>query len=163
MKQPSLRERYRQELRAKILSAAREAFVREGYEAVSMRKLAESIGCSHGNIYLHFKDKETLFDCLVEESFEQLASGLRSIRESGKRTDPVRLVKKAAHAYVDFALKNPGSYEFAFVLRRPGSPRRTRPHIAYEYLRSLVHYCMDMRRFRRMDVDVASQALLSGV
>jgi AcrR family transcriptional regulator len=39
--------------------------VRDGYEGVSMRRLAEKVGCSHGNLYLHFKDKEALFDSLT--------------------------------------------------------------------------------------------------
>lgn len=163
MKRPSLRERYRQELRASILDAAREAFVQEGYEAVSMRALAARIGCSHASIYLQFKDKEALFDCLVEESFRQLADSLRGLKEAGRRMDPIRLVKRAARAYVDFALRNPGVYEFAFILRRPGGPRRVKPHLAYEYLRSLVQFCMDRKAFRRMDVDVASQALWAAV
>lgn len=85
------RERYRDALRRTILDAAREAFVRDGYEGVSMRKLAERIGCSHANLYLHFKDKETLFDCLVEESFGQFADGLRRLPESARRGDPVKL------------------------------------------------------------------------
>ncbi|HKO57437.1 MAG TPA: helix-turn-helix domain-containing protein, partial [Thermoanaerobaculia bacterium] len=45
------RERYREELRRSILDAAREAFVAEGYESVSMRALAARIGCTHGAIY----------------------------------------------------------------------------------------------------------------
>ena len=36
-------------------------------------QLAEQVGCTHGNLYVHFKDKEALFDALVEESFEQFA------------------------------------------------------------------------------------------
>ena len=75
------RERYRDELRRAILDAAREAFVRDGYAGVSMRRLAERVGCSHGNLYLHFKDKEALFDCLVEESFDQFGEGMRTMTE----------------------------------------------------------------------------------
>src|SRR5262245_22281716 len=90
------RERYRQELRKTILEVAREAFGRDGYDAVSMRMLAERIGCSHGNIYLHFKDKDELFDCLVEESFEELAEVLRACRREGTPTDSVSFLKQAA-------------------------------------------------------------------
>src|SRR5215212_4535154 len=102
MKRPSARERYRRELRATILDAAREAFVRDGYESLSMRMLAERIGCSHGNIYLHFKNKEELFDSLVEESFAQFSDGFHRMAEASKERDPVLLIKKAARAYVEF-------------------------------------------------------------
>jgi len=120
-----------------------------------MRKLAERVGCSHGNLYLHFKDKEAVFDCLVEESFQQFADGLRKVPESVRRGDPVEFLRKAGRAYVEFGVANASVYEFAFMLRRPG---RT-PHFTYERLRVLVQRCIDEKRFRRMDVDAASQAL----
>src|SRR5262249_23321194 len=110
-----------------------------------------------GSIYLHFKNKEQLFDCLVEESFAQLAEALQGL---GRRSqDPVRLLKRAGRAYVEFGLRNPGAYEFAFILRRPGRPRRWKPHLAYEYLRSVVGRCVQEKHFRAVDVDAASQAV----
>src|SRR5262245_47511355 len=153
------RERYRDELRRTILDAAREAFVKDGYEGVSMRKLAEKIGCSHGNLYLHFKDKEALFDCLVEESFEQFDKGLLEIRRTVKADDPVELVRRMDRAYVEFAVENPIVYDFAFLVRRPG--QSDEPHVTYERLRSLVKRCIAEKRFRRVHVDAASQALWS--
>jgi AcrR family transcriptional regulator len=158
----SPRERYRDVLRRTILDAAREAFVRDGYEGVSMRQLAEKVGCSHGNLYLHFKDKEALFDCLVEESFDRLADGMRRLSESGRGRDPVELVRKMGRAYVAFGVANPSVYEFAFLLRRPGQ-HPGKPHVAYERLRTLVRRCLEEKRFRRVDVNAASQALWAAV
>jgi AcrR family transcriptional regulator len=153
------RERYRDALRRQILDAAREAFVRDGYASVSMRKLAERVGCTHGNLYLHFEDKEALFDCLVEESFDRFGDGMRQMIESARTGDPVTLVRKAGRAYVEFGVANPSVYEFAFLLRRPGQERSRKPHVTYDRLRALVQRCMDEKRFRRMNVDAASQAL----
>src|SRR5678815_1877839 len=144
------RSRYRDQLRRTILDAAQEAFVQDGYGGVSMRKLAERVGCSHGNLYLHFKDKEALFDCLVEESFEQFADGLRKVPESVRYGDPVEFIRKLGRAYVEFGVANASVYEFAFMLRRPGL---SKPSITYERLRSVVQRCIDEKRFRRMDVD----------
>jgi len=153
------RERYRDVLRREILDAAREAFVRYGYDGVSVRKVAEGVGCSHGTLYLHFKDKEALFDCLVEESFDQFADAMRTAAESARRTDPVEFLRRAGRAYVAFGLTNPSVYEFAFLLRRPGQSRPRKPNVAYERMRSLVQRCIDEKLFRRMDVDAAGQAL----
>ena len=150
------REKYRNELRRSILDAAREAFVEYGYAGVSMRQLAEQVGCTHGNLYVHFKDKEALFDALVEESFDQFAESLR-IPESKKRADPVKALREAGRTYVEFGLKNASVYEFAFILRRPG--QRRKPHLAYERMRALVQRCIDEKHFRRMDAEVASQSL----
>src|SRR5262245_20045117 len=153
------RERYRSVLRRAILDAAREAFVRDGYQGVSMRNLAERVGCSHANLYLHFKDKEALFDCLVEQSFDQFGDGLRRMIEAARSGDPVTLLRKAGRAYVEFGVANPSVYEFAFLLRRPGQERPRKPHVTYERMQILVQRCMDEKRFRRMSVDIASQAL----
>jgi AcrR family transcriptional regulator len=152
------REQYRDALRRSILDAARETFVESGYEGVSMRQLAEKVGCSHANLYLHFKDKDAIFDCLVDESFEQFAEGLRVVPESARRGDPVHFLRKAGRAYVEFGLANASAYEFAFILRRPGQ-RPRKPHVTYERMRALVQHCIDDKRFRRMDADAASQAL----
>jgi AcrR family transcriptional regulator len=150
------RERYRDELRRTILDAARDAFVRYGYEGVTMRMLAEKVGCSHGNLYVHFKDKDALFDHLVEESYQQFAEGLQRVPQSAKREDPVEFLRKAGRAYVEWGVANASVYEFVFMLRRPG-PRK--PSVTYERMRSLIQRCIDEKRFRRVDVELASQAL----
>jgi len=154
------RERYREEVRRSILAAARNAFLHGGYESVSMRSLAETLGLSHGSIYGYFKDKDEIFEALVGESFEQLASALRA---TGRRAgDPVAFLKRAGRKYVEFGLQNPGAYEFAFILRRPGRATRE-PHVAYDYLRAAVKRCIDAGRFRTRNVDLASQALWTAV
>jgi AcrR family transcriptional regulator len=158
-KLPSPRERYRAVLRRAILDAAREEFIRYGYEAVSMRKLADRVGCSHGNLYLHFKDKAALFDCLVDESYGQFAEALGKVPESVKRGDPVQFLRKAGRAYVEFGLANASAYEFVFMLRRPEQKRARTPHFTYERMRSLVQRCIDEKRFRPVDVNAASQVL----
>jgi AcrR family transcriptional regulator len=159
------RDQYKRELRAVIVDAAREIFVRDGFEAFSMRKLASRVECSPGNIYLHFKNKEELFESLVEESFARLLrslSRLRSLGMLGKgRTsaDPVALLRKGLRAYVDFGLRNPNDYRFAFLIRPPIVKRGYKPHPAFEELRFMVDRCIAEKRFRAVDVETASQAL----
>jgi AcrR family transcriptional regulator len=157
------REKYRDETRKAILRAARSVFLRKGFAGISVRQLAEKVGCSHGNLYLHFKSKEQLFDCLVEESFDRLARALRGLKPPARINDPVALLKKAARAYVDFGLRNPGAYEFAFILRRPGRQRPLKPHLAYEYMQSLVGRCMEEKGLRPAGVEAASQAVWAAV
>jgi len=153
------RKQHRAELRQIILDAARDAFRRDGFDSVSMRKLAEAVGLSHGAIYGYFKDKDELFDALVQQSFDQLAATLHAL--PGRSGDPVRFLKRAGRAYVEFGLKNPGAYEFAFILRRPGAGSKR--HMAYGYLHAAVERCIEEKRFRVRNVDVASQALWAAV
>ena len=77
------REREREETRAKITDAARELFAREGYDAVSMRRIAEAIEYSPTAIYVHFKDKEALFQDLCRQDFGKLAEGLHQPFKGG--------------------------------------------------------------------------------
>ncbi len=73
------REREKQELRTRILDAARELFAELGYEAVTMRKIAERIEYSPTAIYFHFKDKDALMRELCEMDFSTLAQQFRTI------------------------------------------------------------------------------------
>ena len=111
------RLKHKAELRREILDAARDIFVTAGYENFSMRKLAGKIEYSPGSLYLHFKNKEELFDSLVEESFAHLLEVLTAL-ENGPKS-PVRELKRGLRAYVDFGLRNPNEYRFAFMLRPP--------------------------------------------
>jgi AcrR family transcriptional regulator len=151
------RERYRQETRSEILGAAREIFVRHGFEGFSMRTLAREVGCSLGAIYLYFTSKEELFDVLVEESFAHLYEALGSLlKERGK--DPVRQLKRGLWLYVEWGLKHPSEYQIAFVVRNPAKkPYRT--HRAFDLARSLVKLCLGRSKAAERELELRTQAL----
>jgi AcrR family transcriptional regulator len=159
----SRRRKHKEELRRVILDAAREIFVREGYESFSMRKLAEKIEYSPGSVYLHFKNKEELFECLVEESFARLLKTLTGLWNGQEWQDPVEGLKKGLRAYVEFGLRNPNDYRFAFMLRPPVEKRPYKVHGAFEALRYMVRRCVEERRFRAVDVETTAQALWASV
>lgn len=105
--------REREELRHEILSAARQLFVEQGYEAVSMRKIAERIEYSPTTIYLHFRDKADLFDQLCADTFQRLVERLESIHR--EQTDPVAGLRAGLRAYIDFGLEHPAHYQVTFM------------------------------------------------
>ncbi len=153
------REQQKAELKSLILDAARDVFVREDYDQVSMRKLAERIEYSPGTIYLHFSSKEALLNSLVEESFAKLSLVLA---KTGSQEDPVERLRLGLRAYVDFGLRHPKHYHFAFVVK-PIKAEPYRPHSAFEYLRNCVRCCIDAARFRAIDADTAAQLLWATV
>ena len=75
-------EAERQQLRTLIIDAARELFVTQGVEAVTMREIAKRIGYSATSIYLHFADKDTLLRAICDTDFLALASALKEIYKS---------------------------------------------------------------------------------
>jgi AcrR family transcriptional regulator len=159
----SRRRTHKEELRRLILDAAREIFVHQGYEGFSMRKLAEKIEYSPGSVYLHFKNKEELFECLVDESFARLLKTLSALRNGKELQDPVEELKKGLRAYVEFGLRNPNDYRFAFMLRPPMEKRPYKVHGAFESLRHIVGRCVREKRFQAVDVETTSQALWASV
>lgn len=152
------REKYKTELMADILKAAREIFVQDGYQGFTIRKLADRIGCSPGNIYLYFKDKSAIFDHLVDESFALLAAALPQ-PDPAKREDPVALLKRGLRAYVNFGLDHPDHYRFSFLMQPAIQPRPQQQRAAYESLLRKVRLCAEAGRLRTDDLDCAAQAL----
>jgi AcrR family transcriptional regulator len=163
MSATSRRQKHKEELRRVILDAARDIFVRQGYESFSMRKLADKIEYSPGSVYLHFKNKEELFECLVEESFARLLKILTGLQNGREWQDPVEELKNGMRAYVEFGLRNPNDYRFAFMLKPPVKKRSYKVHGAFEVLRNMVRRCVEEKQFRAVDVETTSQALWSSV
>src|SRR5690348_813306 len=98
------RERERNATRAKILDAARELFLEHGFDAVTMRKVADKIEYTPTAIYFHFKDKEALVRELCTNDYLALATKFMKI---GKEADPVERLKKTGQAYADFGIAHP--------------------------------------------------------
>jgi AcrR family transcriptional regulator len=110
------RERERTEIREKILDAARELFAAEGYEAVTMRGIAQRIEYSPTAIYFHFKDKESLFQELCFTDFLAFAHVFVNI---ARIADPIERLRQAGLAYVEFALGHPQHYRLMFMTPHP--------------------------------------------
>src|SRR5438874_1367073 len=102
------RVREKEILRQEILDAARELFAKEGYENVSMRKVAEKIEYSPTTIYLYFESKADLLYYICEETFSRLLKKLESLGEES--SDPLVCLRKGMRAYIEFGLKHPNHY-----------------------------------------------------
>ena len=82
------REAYRESLRQDILDAACPLFARDGYEATSIRKIAEKLNCSTGILYHYFEDKDAIMAALVSETFQKLLAKLRPLATDSKISSP---------------------------------------------------------------------------
>ena len=65
----------------KILTAAREEFLENGYKNASLRKIAARAGVTVGAIYTRYATKDALFCALVQPLLDRIAQGFAVIRE----------------------------------------------------------------------------------
>jgi len=127
-------------LRRHILDTARHLLVTDGYQNLSMRKIADAIGYSATSIYLHFDGKDALLHALIHEGMMQLQDELKETAADFSE-DPLRRLRALCRCFVDFGLGNPEYYEIMFQLR-PERMKRYPPE-KYREARS------NLRLFRR--------------
>lgn len=162
------RTRERVETRERILDAARQMFVRHGYEATTMRAIADKIEYTPTAIYHHFRNKDALLTELASSDFRALATAFQKI---GRIEDPIERLRRVGDAYVEFALEHPMQYQLMFMTAKPegvlangmvhGDPTQD----AYAFLREACAGAIASGRFRReiTDADELAQMLWSSV
>jgi AcrR family transcriptional regulator len=162
------RARQKRYLRQEILDAASELFVREGFENVSMRRIADKIEYSPTTIYLYFKDKAALLEQVCAETFSRLEQRFAKILE--QPGEPVERLRRGLLAYIEFGLENPHHYRATFMMLfpegfdkekyvRPDSPGMQ----AFDFLRRSVHDAMAAGKLRVEDAELVSQTLWAGI
>ena len=105
------KKRYRSELRAETLSAARELIQKEGYAGLTIRKLAQRMECSPMALYSYFSDKQALLAALALEGFEKVAERF----DSTAHRDPLTAVSRILLDYIAYAEENPNEYRILFL------------------------------------------------
>ncbi|GLY15203.1 TetR family transcriptional regulator [Kineosporia sp. NBRC 101677] len=95
-----------------ILDTARALAEREGWEAVTTRRLAAEIEYSQPVIYKHFASLDDLTEAVALEGFGELAEALGQARRAAGPGDAVHAV---ARAYTAFAAAGPALYDAMFT------------------------------------------------
>jgi AcrR family transcriptional regulator len=103
------RERERAELRQQILAAARQLASQEGWQAVTVRKVAERIEYSHAAIYAYFDNKEAILLALLREGFQLVRAEMQAAQNIAGT--PEDRLQRMALAYWHFACTNPELYQ----------------------------------------------------
>src|SRR5579862_1754984 len=120
-------ERDREAVRRAILDAARDLFVSEGYQNVSLRKIAERIEYSPAAIYGYFSNKDDIFFALAEEGFRLLRAMQPthedSVAGAASALDRVREICWSVYA---FSRQHPQYFALMFI-------DRSVPRICREY------------------------------
>ena len=157
------RARQKEGIREEILDAARTLFVKEGYEQVSIRKIAEKVEYAPGTIYLYFHDKAEILDRICEETFSKLEKRMAAINRDP--ANPLDGLRRGLRTYVQFGIDNPHHYIVAFVQAKQ-IPQEHQPKAGercFDNLRDAVRRCVEAGQLNCEDVEEVAQALWAGV
>ncbi len=150
------RDRQKREIRARIVDVANELVRREGFEALTMRRLAALSGCAPMSVYSYFPDKDAILAALAEDAFAALARRI----ETDPPIDSLAALEDALLRYVNFGLANPQHYRIVFTPRAAErSARETdMPSLGNPVLRLLlerVEACVRDERLEGDPIDLA--------
>ncbi|WP_166462408.1 TetR/AcrR family transcriptional regulator [Psychrobacillus vulpis] len=110
------RKKESSEIKKEIINAARHLFLEEGYQNVSMRKIANKIGYSPTAIYIYFKNKEEILLNLLEEGYNLFYDDLKLAYDSSLNNSYEVRLFKMCEAYIHFGLKQPDYYNIIFTM-----------------------------------------------
>ena len=108
------KSRHRAEREHRIIAAARSIAEREGWSAVTIRRLAEEIEYSQPVLYSHFESRHAIVAAVAVEGFREITMALR--KAACKPTNGRRAPENVAMTYLAFARRSPALYEAMFTL-----------------------------------------------
>lgn len=101
------------EMRSKIARVAQKLFREEGFDAVSIRRLAKEVGCAPMTIYAHFDTKTDILRHMwadvLDVLFQEIADNLATVAAPAER------LKIAARTFVDYWLAHPEHFRLVFM------------------------------------------------
>src|SRR5882672_9058801 len=132
-------ERDREAVRRGILDAARDLFVSEGYEHVSIRKIAERIEYSPAAIYGYFPSKDDIFFALAEEGF-RLLYGDRARYTALDELPPLERIRTIFSRLYQYSREHPQYFAIMFVDR--SVPRISRQYERFAFAREIKNHLL---------------------
>lgn len=159
------RERDRERMRRRILDAAKQLFVKEGFDNVSLRRIASTIEYSPAAIYRYFKNKREILSVLREEGFRSFVEAQE--KRADTITDPLERLKAGGRGYIKFALTQPENFHLMFCTKcdevdLEGDHAESSLE-SYNLFRQSVKECVALGHFGDVDVDTVVFSLWAGV
>jgi AcrR family transcriptional regulator len=150
-------ERDREAVSRAILDAARELFVAEGFQNVSIRKIAERIEYSPAAIYGYFPSKDDIFFALAEEGFRLLGKPSVMRDDPALRTlAPLERIRALFWHFYEFSREQPQYFALMFI-------DRSVPRISHEYERFAFAHEMKAQIVEELRACAAAGALPAGL
>ncbi|MBI3354548.1 MAG: TetR/AcrR family transcriptional regulator [Nitrospirae bacterium] len=157
------KDREKKKMRGLILKTAMKLFLEEGFENVTVRRIAERIEYSPAAIYLYYKDKDEILYAIHEIGFEKLYKQQQTILSI---KNPWKRLKKHGSNYINFALENHEYYDLMFIMRGPAKKIKEKEEWeiglrSFEFLKKNINECIKAGYLSKVNLDVAAFAFWS--
>ncbi len=128
----SRRERKKRETRQRLMETALELFREHGYDATTVKQIAEAADVAKGTFFNYFETKEAILPALAEWRLQQLTESL--LPEQGAPASPVERIKLALRLMTDPPLIDPLITRRLFSAMMKQRQSDTRPGRALTHL-----------------------------
>ncbi|TYS18771.1 TetR/AcrR family transcriptional regulator [Rossellomorea vietnamensis] len=131
---PKVSQEHKEQRRAKLIEAAAEVFIENGYETATMKHVMDKAGVSRGGLYQYFENKEDLFREVIQGNQEKIIDGSleKLIKQQSSYWDVLLVImlgdKKESNDKMDPL--SPSKLEY-FVTRRNDEKRREYARLRY--------------------------------
>jgi AcrR family transcriptional regulator len=102
------------DLKSVLLDETARILREEGEDALSLRRLAASIGVSRTAPYHHFKDKQSLLCAVAEEGFSRFNLTMKMALDKARGKGGQQAMREYVKAYVNFAVTNSEYYDLMY-------------------------------------------------
>ncbi len=100
-------------MRERIIATARGLFAAEGFQSVSMRKVAAEAGCSPMALYGYFRNKNELLRHVWEQFFDPLFASVAEA--AAQAATPQQRLRAMCQAYLAYWLAHPDQYRLVYL------------------------------------------------
>ncbi len=152
-------------IRKKIIDAASDILVKEGYDSLSIRKIANKIEYSPGIIYHYFKDKADIITSVAEEGYGRILKSLSEVPVDIENPD--KSIETTFRVYIELMLKIPEQFRAVLmndiegiqdkvnILREGVSKERK----SLQGLCRLIKLGIEKNKFRELDIELTAQII----
>lgn len=152
-------------IRKKIIDAASEILAKEGYENLSIRKIANKIEYSPGIIYHYFKDKAEIVISVVEEGYGRILKSLGQVPVDAE--NPEKAIEKGLRNYIELMLEAPHQFRAILMSDIEGIQEKvnmleegiSKKRNSIQKLCKLVELGIEKGKFKNIDAELTAQII----
>lgn len=157
------KEKQKQDIKKMILDASMKLIIDEGFENITMRKIADLIEYSPTTVYLYFKDKDEIFFHLHELGFQKMLEMNRNLPEI---KNPLMRLYKMGENYINFGMQNQEFYDIMFIQQAPMDTIEKMAECNWSLgdtaigaLQNLLQECMEKGLIQKAPVEAVAMAI----